>query len=121
MGDFLKELNLSEGRATGIPTIQDELRKNGSSPARIETDDERSYFLLEIPCREGFSSKSELKTIKIVLDLITANPDITIDILVKKSGKSRTTVQKCIKKLKEDLCIKRESGRNGGRWIVLIK
>ena len=125
MGDFLKELNLSEGRATGIPTIQDELRKNGSSPARIETDDERSYFLLEIPCREGFSSKSELKselkTIKIVLDLITANPDITIDILVKKSGKSRTTVQKCIKKLKEDLCIKREGGRNGGRWIVLIK
>ena len=125
MGDFLKELNLSEGRATGIPTIQDELRKNGSSPARIETDDERSYFLLEIPCREGFSSKSELKselkTIKIVLDLITANPDITIDILVKKSDKSRTTVQKCIKKLKEDLCIKREGGRNGGRWIVLIK
>lgn len=125
MGDFLKELNLSEGRATGIPTIQDELRKNGSSPARIETDDERSYFLLEIPCREGFSSKSELKgelkTIKIVLDLITANPDITIDILVKKSGKSRTTVQKCIKKLKEDLCIKREGGRNEGRWIVLMK
>ena len=35
LGDFLKELDLSEGRATGIPTIQDELRKNGSRPARI--------------------------------------------------------------------------------------
>ena len=26
LGDYLKELQLSEGRATGIPTIQDELR-----------------------------------------------------------------------------------------------
>ena len=55
----MKELNLSEGRATGIPTIQDELRKNGSNAARIETDEERSYFLLEIPCREGYSMTDE--------------------------------------------------------------
>ena len=32
---FFKELDLSEGRVTGIPTIQDKLRKNGSLPARI--------------------------------------------------------------------------------------
>lgn len=44
LGDFLKELRLSEGRATGIPTIQDELRRNGSAPASIETDDDRTYF-----------------------------------------------------------------------------
>ena len=59
LGDFLKELRLSEGRATGIPTIQDELRKNGSPMARIETDDDRSYFLIEIPCREGFEGIDE--------------------------------------------------------------
>ena len=41
LGDYLQELQLSEGRATGIPTIQDELRKNGSEPARIETDEGR--------------------------------------------------------------------------------
>lgn len=28
--DFLKELDLTEGRCTGIPTIQDGLAKNGS-------------------------------------------------------------------------------------------
>lgn len=56
LGDFLKELNLSEGRATGIPTIQDELRKNGSRPARIRTDEDRTYFLMEIPCHEEFIS-----------------------------------------------------------------
>ena len=45
---------MSEGRGTGIPTIQDELRRNGSAPAVIETNEERSYFLIEIPCHEGF-------------------------------------------------------------------
>lgn len=54
LGDYLKELQLSEGRATGIPATQDELRKNGSEPARIETDEGRTYFLIEIPCIDGF-------------------------------------------------------------------
>lgn len=57
LGDYLKELQLSEGRGTGIPTIQDELRRNGSGPAVIETNEERSYFLIEIPCREGFGDR----------------------------------------------------------------
>lgn len=57
MGDYLKELQLSEGRGTGIPTIQDELRRNGSGLAVIEANEERSYFLIEIPCREGFGDK----------------------------------------------------------------
>jgi ATP-dependent DNA helicase RecG len=48
----LKELDLTEGRATGIPTIQKHLRDNGSEPAVIETDDDRSYFLITIPCRK---------------------------------------------------------------------
>ena len=29
---------------TGIPTIQDELKANGSPKATIETDEERTYF-----------------------------------------------------------------------------
>ncbi len=61
LGDFLKELELSEGRATGIPTIQDELAKNGSPKAIIETDDERSYFLIEIPVKEGFEYENKYK------------------------------------------------------------
>ncbi len=147
LGDFLKELDLSEGRATGIPTIQEELSKNGSSLARIETDDERSYFLLEIPCKEGFElkfksknkfkgepksepksepkgePKSEpkrgLKTLRIILDLIKGNPEITNVVLVEKSGMSRTTVQKYIKILKKESYIKREGGNKGGRWIII--
>ncbi len=54
LGDFLKELDLTEGRATGIPTIQKALKENGSMPATIETDEDRTYFLMTIPCRHGF-------------------------------------------------------------------
>lgn len=58
LGDYLKELQLSEGRGTGIPTIQDELRRNGSGAAVNETNEERSYFLIEMPCREGFEDEA---------------------------------------------------------------
>lgn len=57
LGDFLKELELTEGRCTGIPTIQEELYKNGSPRASIETDEDRTYFLIDIPCHEGFETE----------------------------------------------------------------
>lgn len=60
LGDFLKELGLTEGRATGIPTIQKHLRLNGNHPAVIETDDDRTYFLLTIPCREDMVEFSSI-------------------------------------------------------------
>lgn len=54
LGDFLKELDLTEGRAAGIPSIQKALKENGSERAIIETDDDRTYFLMTIPCRKDF-------------------------------------------------------------------
>lgn len=54
LGDFLKELNLTEGRATGIPTIQKKLKENGSPKAIIKTDEARTFFLIIIPCRTDF-------------------------------------------------------------------
>ncbi len=44
IGEFLKELHLTEGRQTGIPTILKEMEKNGSPKPIFETDEERSYF-----------------------------------------------------------------------------
>lgn len=58
LGEFLKELELTEGRATGIPTIQKQLRENGSAKARIETDEGRSYFMIDIPCHPSFTKTS---------------------------------------------------------------
>ncbi len=53
LGEFLKELSLTEGRNTGIPTIQRELARNGSPAATFETDEDRLSFLVRIRCHEG--------------------------------------------------------------------
>ena len=49
IGEFLKELDLTEGRCTGIPTIRQAMAENGSPPPRFSTDDGRTYFLAELP------------------------------------------------------------------------
>ena len=49
IGDFLKELQLTEGRGTGFPAIYGALEANGSPKPIFETDDISSYFLAIIP------------------------------------------------------------------------
>ncbi len=71
LGDFLKELGLTEGRATGIPTIQKHLKLNGNHPATIETDDDRTYFLITIPCREDMFGLNDA-------DIISRGEDNTL-------------------------------------------
>lgn len=44
IGEFLKDLHLTEGRATGVPTIIDAMKKNGSPPPVFDTDENRTYF-----------------------------------------------------------------------------
>ena len=61
LGEFLKELDLSEGKSTGIPTIQEELRNNGSPKARFFTDDERRALTVEIPIHPDFLKESKLQ------------------------------------------------------------
>jgi len=45
IGDFLKELHLTEGKGTGIPKIKRAMGNNESKEPIFEMDDERSYFL----------------------------------------------------------------------------
>jgi ATP-dependent DNA helicase RecG len=48
LGDFLKELKLTEGKATGIPAILKALKDNGSPAPHFDTDDDRSFFEIEL-------------------------------------------------------------------------
>jgi ATP-dependent DNA helicase RecG len=49
IGEFLKELELTEGRCTGIPKIIDAMRRNGSPPPEFEFDADHSYFMVRLP------------------------------------------------------------------------
>lgn len=62
LGDFLKELDLTEGRSTGVPTIQAKLAENGAPRAFFETTDDRLTFLVTIPIHEECSDSSETKS-----------------------------------------------------------
>ncbi len=54
IGDFLKELHLTEGRNTGFKKILDALEANGSPKPEFETDDDRSYFITRLFVHEAF-------------------------------------------------------------------
>jgi ATP-dependent DNA helicase RecG len=49
IGEFLKELEFTEGRSTGIPKIMEAMEKNGSPPAEFEFDEDHSYFMVRPP------------------------------------------------------------------------
>jgi len=49
IGEFLRELDMTEGRSTGIPKILKEMRANGSPAPLFETDDDRLAFVIRLP------------------------------------------------------------------------
>lgn len=137
LGEFLKELDLTEGRATGIPTIQEELRYNGSPKAIIETDEERTYFLIDIPChpdfvvdrvilnrvgvkvgvKDGVKELSEIQE-TIVLE-IQKFPRITTSELAQKINVKFRTLQRYISQLQSLGVLSREGGRKEGHWVII--
>ena len=54
IGDYLKDLHLSEGRNTGIPKIRRAMEKNGNPPPKYLTDEARSYCTLILPIHPDF-------------------------------------------------------------------
>ena len=54
IGEFLKELDLAEGRSTGVPKILRAMRNNGSPAPSFETDDDRTWFRVRLPVHPSF-------------------------------------------------------------------
>jgi ATP-dependent DNA helicase RecG len=49
IGEFLKELDLTEGRSTGIPKILRNMESNGSPVPEFDTDEDRTSYLVRLP------------------------------------------------------------------------
>lgn len=113
LGDFLKEIDLTEGRSTGIPTIQEELLANGSGLATFETDQDRSYFLIDIPCHpdaidslKGHKSfEGDLEQLGVNLEKVLLNLSITLQgVDIKRLGRlSRGAVKELSYPIKKEL------------------
>lgn len=138
IGDFLKELHLTEGRNTGFKKILDALEANGSPKPEFETDDARSYFISRLFIHEGFidisndeqkkSRKGAKKEPKMdpkgakrkqaILELLAENPAMTQTQLMEEMNLTRKQIQIDIKQLKEDGVLGREGSNRNGRWVV---
>ncbi|MEI6787527.1 MAG: ATP-binding protein [bacterium] len=49
IGEFLKELDMTEGRATGIPKILHAMKANGSPPPVFDFDADHTFFMCRLP------------------------------------------------------------------------
>ena len=127
LGEFLKELDLTEGKSTGIPTIQEELRDNGSPKATFETDDERRAVTVEIPIHPDFlmeqgepqNEPQNAKSVEdAILQLIRMNKYVTREEMASQIEVSLSTVKRSINKLKTSGIIEYEGPSKGGYWSI---
>lgn len=137
IGDFLKELHLTEGRNTGFKKILDALQANGSPKPEFETDDAHSYFISRLFIHPGFLKErgSDLKfyqqnerSLKEVLkEVLTAkdyekllpiieyldiNEDITTQKAEELTGRSSATAWRYLKKLDDIGVLKADGNTN---------
>ncbi|MFA6126345.1 MAG: RNA-binding domain-containing protein [Bacteroidales bacterium] len=57
LGDFLKELKLTEGHATGLPAIKKAMLQNSSPEPLFDFDEERMWFQVTLPIHTSFVQK----------------------------------------------------------------
>lgn len=138
LGEFLKELDLTEGRCTGIPTIQEGLEKNGSPRATFETDDDRRAVCVTIPIQPEFINKQittdnskapkpqspdensaldgamEIR----IIEEIRNNPYISQNSMAEKLDMNRRTIQRKMIELQNSGKIVRVDGKRYGYWKI---
>jgi len=123
IGEFLKDLHLTEGRNTGFKKILDALQSNGSPLPEFETDEAHDYFVSRLYIHPAFlddtSSNQNLlqnetsfetrmkqvlkhndyeKLLPIIV-ILAEKGEISSVEAVAVSGKSRTTVWRYLQKL----------------------
>lgn len=60
IGNFLKELHLTEGRNTGIPKMMASMKENGSPEPVFMTDPERTSLIVRLPVNPEFDKGTSL-------------------------------------------------------------
>lgn len=108
IGEFLKEIDLSEKKSTGIKKILRALRDNGSPLPEFETDEERNYLIVTVKQHEGFAvddiksaqnngrtlSDVEMVMLEPILKYINNNDTIDNKKTRELTGKSAATARR---------------------------
>lgn len=128
IGDFLKELHLTEGRNTGFKKILDALDTNNSPKPEFETDDNHSYFITRLYVHEAFLEekaegnkslsgllsevllKKDFDKTEKIINFMDGKGKITPKEAEKICGKSAATVRRYLKMLVEVGYVEAEGG-----------
>jgi len=132
IGDFLKELDLTEGRSTGFPIIYDKMERNGSPVPIFETDSIYTHFLTILPVQPEFlkaiqeeekqkEAFEKMTNHEKVLVLIKANSKITILEMAEKMELAKATVKRILSQLTKDGVIERIGTKKDGERVIVEK
>ena len=143
IGDFLKELHLTEGRNTGFRKILDAIKANGSPLPEFETDEAHDYFVSRFFIHKGFygslndsvldgltessgsttaktTSKTtiKMKPSQVVMEFLKENPKASVRDVSLKLNLSLDGARYHLNKLKKSGNIHHEGPSNGGYWVI---
>lgn len=138
IGDFFKELEITEGKSTGIPTIKRAMEHNGSPEARFEFDDSYSWFMVTLPIHPVFLDVTEddrkddrkndrkekvslSRRQEEILSLIEINDRITTEAIKAHFNVSMPTINRDIAFLKRNGVLLRIGGKKSGSWLIAKK
>ena len=136
IGDFLKELDMAEGRNTGVPTILRTMKNNKSPKPVFKTDEDRSYFTVFLPINKDFLADGTTpmttpmttpihnkldNTSKRILEIISNNNRVTATEISKIINITRDGVRYHLNKLKELRIIEHKGKVRTGYWKIIKK
>jgi ATP-dependent DNA helicase RecG len=123
IGEYLKELELVEGRNTGIPRMLRSLKENGSEPPIFETDEDRRYFRVIFKIHPSFILSPDERineriktTVDSVFEMMVKNPEIRVSEIATELRRAESTIYRAISELKKNGMIKRLGTKKKGYW-----
>ncbi len=127
IGDFLKELDMTEGRSTGFPKIYRAMKNNGSSEPIFKTDDLNQYFLAELPIHPAFVgdnvaqnvAQNVVDRLDLIVLLLKEDNTLSAAQLAGQLGVTARTIQRDLEKLSKAGRIKHIGPDKGGQWKIL--
>ena len=139
----MKELDLSEGHSSGIPTIQEELEKNGSPRAEFFTDEDRRALRIRIPIHPAFLEENKMENDNLlqnetsfetslkqvlkpkdfeklvdVIRVLEVKREISVKEVMEITQKSRTTAWRYMKTLVELGVVEAEGNTNNMTYRI---
>ena len=131
VGDFFKDLDITEGKSTGIPTITAAMKANGSPAVKYDFDDSYSWFMATVPVHPVFLNdtdsdrKETINSYKLlterrlsILSLIEKDDRITTEEIHLHLNVSVPTINRDIAVLKKEGYLVRVKGKKDGSWFI---